>query len=61
MVDQSEVTGQGQRGSQVGSPCTKDGCPGVLRRGADGELFCDIGRKVDGLQITNGRTDDKML
>ena len=59
----SEVTGQGERGqggSQIGSPCTRDGWPGVLRRGSDGELFCNIGRKVDGMLITDGRTDDKM-
>jgi hypothetical protein len=46
--------------SGEGSPCTRDSWPGVLRRGADGELFCDIGCTVDGLQITDGRTDDKM-
>ena len=50
----------GPRGQQPGDLCTRNGWPGTLKRGSDGELFCDIGRKVDGLQITDGRTDDKM-
>ncbi len=35
----------GMCGSQEGDPCTENGQPGTLRRGADGELFCDIGRR----------------
>ena len=33
------------RADQEGSPCTRNGWPGVLRRNADGELYCDIGRR----------------
>jgi K+-sensing histidine kinase KdpD len=33
-----------------GTPCTQNGLPGVLRRGAHGELYCDISKSA-------GRTD----
>jgi hypothetical protein len=43
-------TGAGEKGStgflgkqREGSPCTRHGWPGVLRRCVDGELYCDIG------------------
>jgi hypothetical protein len=45
------VTGAGERGStgylgvqREGTPCTKDGWPGVLRRDKNGNFYCDIGR-----------------
>src|SRR5437868_2729039 len=38
------ITGAGShgpRGAKEGTPCTKDGWPGVLKRGAEGKMFCD--------------------
>jgi hypothetical protein len=46
------------RGEAEGDLCTRNGWPGTLRRGADGELFCDIGRKDAKPQFTDGRTTD---
>jgi hypothetical protein len=45
-------------GEVEGDLCTRNGWPGTLRRGADGELFCDIGRKDAKPQFTDGRTTD---
>jgi hypothetical protein len=40
------LTGVGSHGPRqeppAGGPCTKDGWPGVWRRGADGKMVCDI-------------------
>ncbi|HZR88425.1 MAG TPA: hypothetical protein VFB02_16580 [Bradyrhizobium sp.] len=44
--------------SKAGSPCTKDGRPGILRRGRDGILFCDVGRAADSKpQVNDGTTN----
>jgi hypothetical protein len=51
------ATGAGEHGpigQRPGDQCTRNGFPGTLRRGADGELFCDIGRKDALPQITDG-------
>lgn len=44
----------GPRGQAVGDLCTRNGWPGTTRRGADGELYCDIGRKDAKPRITDG-------
>lgn len=35
------------QGSKPGQPCTRNGFAGVLKRGPDGELFCQIPRGRD--------------
>jgi hypothetical protein len=39
----------GERGTvaaKEGRPCTRNGFPGVLRRGSDGEMYCDISKSA---------------
>jgi hypothetical protein len=48
------VGSHGARGEVEGDLCTRNGWPGILARGADGELFCDIGRKDALPQFTDG-------
>ena len=39
---------RGPRGSKEGDPCTRNGWPGNLVRGPDGQLFCQINRPDGG-------------
>jgi hypothetical protein len=63
MRDALWPTGAGEhapRGAAVGDLCTLNGWPGTLRCGADGELFCDIGRKDAVPAFTDGHTTDQL-
>ena len=44
---------------QSGSPCTKNGYPGVWEMGDDGEMTCRIDPRANG--ATDGRTISKLL
>jgi hypothetical protein len=57
------VTGIGSPGPRqeppAGSSCTKDGWPGVWRRGANGEMVCDISQaRSDAKAQLRSRIDD---
>jgi hypothetical protein len=63
--DDDPITGAGEKGGflgkqREGSPCTRDGWPGVLRRGKDGEFFCDISAKTDAALIEDRERSRKV-
>jgi hypothetical protein len=60
MRDSLRRADAGPIGQREGDLCTRNGWSGTLKLGADGELFCDIGRKDAKPVITDGRTDDRM-